>query len=347
MAAKYNSLKFSDDDSFSLIRNNILPLYNINTCNIEQIKIKNTDKDRAVFKITTNESTFCLKKVYCTEDQLLFIYSALEWLYRNNINVPTLIPSTSNDRFVKYNNFLFILTPWIYGEKCDFDNLDNLYMSSKNLAFIHKCSNNFVPIQGSFMKENYENIYISFKSRTEKLLYYYNEAFKKHDYFSKIFISCFNENFYLAENATIIASNINFNNLTKTLCHGDYVNKNIIFKDKNMWLIDFDNCAFDYASHDISHFLRRLIKRTSIDWNISLTKSIISIYDSINPLTKDDFKYILSYISYPQKYFRISKDYYSKKPKLTKEESILSLEKLASTTRTQINFIKNLEKIYC
>lgn len=347
MPSTCNNFKFSHDDSFNLIKNNILPLYNINACNIEQIKVKNTNKDRAVFKITCNDKSFCLKKVYYNESELLFIYSALEWLYRNNINVPTLIPSASKNRFVKYKNFLFILTPWIYGEKCDFDNLDNIYIASKNLAFFHRCTNNFSPIDGSSIKESYENIYTSFKGRTEKLLYYYNEAIKKHDYFSQVFISSFSENFYLAENASIIASTINFHNLTKTLCHGDYVNKNIIFKDKNMWLIDFDNCTFDYASHDISHFLRRLLKRNSINWNIPLTKSIISIYDSINPLTKDDLKYILSYISYPQKYFRISKDYYSKKPKFTKDESILSLEKLALSTKKQINFIKSLEKTYC
>ncbi len=346
MPAKYNSSKFTDDDYFTLIRTKILPLYNINSCTIEQVKVKNTNRDRAVFKVLSDDKSFCLKKVYYNEDELLFIYSALEWLYRNNINVPTLIPSTSKNRFVKYKDFLFILTPWISGEKCDFDNLDDIYISSKNLALMHKCSDNFIPINGSSIKESYENTYTSFKNHTKKLLYYYNKALERHDYFSQIFISSFNENFYLAENSTIITSTINFNNLTKTLCHGDYVNKNIIFKNKNIWLIDFDNCTFDYAAHDISHFLRRLLKRTSVNWNIPLTKSIISIYDSINPLTKDDFKYILSYISYPQKYFRISKDYYSKKPKIAKEEAIISLEKLALTTKTQINFIKNLEKIY-
>ena len=189
MPTNYNNFNFSCNDSFNLIKNNILPLYNIHSCNIEQIKVKNTNKDRAVFKITCNNKSFCLKKVYYDEGKLLFIYSALEWLYRNNINVPTLIPSISKNRFVKYKNFLFILTPWIYGKKCDFDNLDNIYIASKNLALLHKCSNNFFPINDSYTKENYEDIYTSFKSRTEKLLYYYNEAMKRHDYFSEIFIS--------------------------------------------------------------------------------------------------------------------------------------------------------------
>ncbi|MDO4534248.1 MAG: CotS family spore coat protein [Clostridium perfringens] len=338
--------KNNSSNLVEIIKNKILPLYNLKDCTIEQIKVKNTNKDRAVFKITSNNKSYCLKKVYCNENELLFIYSVLEWFYRNNLNVPNLLPSSSKNRFVKYNNLLFILTPWIYGEKCNFDNLDDIYISSKNLAFMHKCSNNFFPIKGSKIKIGYENLHMSCKNHTDKLLFCYNEALKKNDTFSKLFLSSFKDNFFLAQNSTIIASTIDFSGLTKTLCHGDYVNKNIIFENKNIWLIDFDNCAFDYASHDISHFLRRLLKRRSINWNIPLTKCIISIYDSINPLNKDDFKYILSYISYPQKYWRISKDYYSNNPKLKKEEAIESLKKLNSTMNTQINFIKELEKVY-
>lgn len=345
MSNKYNAPKFYND-SFSIIKEKILPLYNINCCDIEKVKVKNTSKDRAVFKITYNNKTYCLKKVYQNEGELLFIYSALEWLYKNNINVPRLIPSLSSNRFVNYNNFLFILTPWINGEKCDFNNLDDVLISSKNLALMHKYSKNFTAITGSTVRKNYTNIYYEFKSHTERILSLYNEAIKKQDYFSKLFLSCFCENFYLAENATLIASNINFQNLTKTLCHGDYVNKNIIFQNRDIWLIDFDNCSFDYASHDISHFLRRLLKRSSINFSAPLTNSIISIYDSIYPLNKDDLKYILAYISYPQKYFKLSKDYYSKKPKLKKEEAIASLEKLSLITKNKINFIKHLEKIY-
>ena len=331
MPPDYYNIKSISTNFIKIIENKILPLYNLNDSTIEQIKIKTTDKDRAVFKITCNNKCYCLKKVYCNENGLLFIYSVLEWFYRNNINVPKLLPTSSNKRFVKYN----------------IDNLDDIYISSKNLALMHKCSNNFFPIKNSKIKIGYENLHISSNNHTDKLLFCYNEALKRNDTFSKLFLSSFKENFFLAQNSSIMASTINFDKLTKTLCHGDYVNKNIIFQNRNIWVIDFDNCAFDYASHDISHFLRRLLKRKSINWDIPLTKSIISIYDSINPLNKDDFKYILSYISYPQKYWKISKDYYSNNPKLTKEESIENLQKLNLTMEIQINFIKELEKIYC
>ena len=47
------------------------------------IKFKDTEKQRAVYKIDYIDKSYCLKKVYYNEAELLFVYSAMEWLYRN------------------------------------------------------------------------------------------------------------------------------------------------------------------------------------------------------------------------------------------------------------------------
>ena len=43
-------------------------------------------------------------------------------MHRYNIKVPRILPTLENNRFVNYENMLFILTPWIEGCKCDYDN---------------------------------------------------------------------------------------------------------------------------------------------------------------------------------------------------------------------------------
>ena len=73
----------------------------------------------------------------------------MEWLYRNNIKVPKLLPSYDNRRYIFYENMLFILTPWVEGEKCNFDSLSDLNLSIKKLAKLNKCSKDFIPIYGS------------------------------------------------------------------------------------------------------------------------------------------------------------------------------------------------------
>ena len=88
-----NSENSSIDELLTIdtIKNNILPKYSIYNADINTVKIKDTTKQRAVFKINYNNNCYCIKKVYYDEANLLFVYSAMEWLYRNGIILIILI----------------------------------------------------------------------------------------------------------------------------------------------------------------------------------------------------------------------------------------------------------------
>ena len=71
----------------------------------------------------------------------------------------------------------------------------------------------------------------------------------------------------------------------------------LILFDENdtLYIIDFDKCKRDYCAHDISYFLRRLLKRDNTKWDLDIALAFIKYYNSINLLTNDDLKYIVSY----------------------------------------------------
>ncbi|MEG0134350.1 MAG: CotS family spore coat protein, partial [Clostridium sp.] len=91
----------------------ILPHYNLQFADVTMVKFKDTDKQRAVYRIDYKNESYCLKKVYYDESNLLYVYSAMEWLYRNDLNVPKLLSTNTNHRYISYMNMLFILTPWV------------------------------------------------------------------------------------------------------------------------------------------------------------------------------------------------------------------------------------------
>ena len=310
-----------EKELFQIATQYILPEYNLTNAEVEQIKIKETDKHRAVYKITKNSKTYCLKKIYFDEKHLLFMYSAMQWLYKNNFNVPILLKTKTGNRFVKKKNFIFILTPWVPGSKCDFDNKEHLNKAAKNLALMHKATTNFVPIKGAFLKEGYDNLYISINKHFNKLLTCYNLANKKKDRFSKIFLEYFEDNIELAKFALEVSSSINFEKLSTSLCHGDYVNKNLLINNDDIYMIDFDKCSYDYSMTDLSYFLRRLLKRSETNWDFETAKEIIMSYHQNKPLTRDDLKYLMVYLAFPQKYWRISRDYFASISKCNKKSS--------------------------
>ncbi|MGL4990857.1 MAG: CotS family spore coat protein [Sarcina sp.] len=334
MSANKNSSN-SEKELFKIATDIVLPIYGIKFDTIEQIKLKDTKKQRAVYKIISQNNIYCLKKIYFNEADLLFMYSAMQWLYKNGLKVPILLKDKFGNRYVKAKDFLFILTPWVPGIKCDFDNFIHLTMSAENLAIVHKCSKNFFPIQGSSQKKRYDNLYISINKRFNKLLSCYNTANKNKDKFSKIFLDSFDANIELAKFALEVSSTINFDNLSKALCHGDYVNKNLLIDNNCVYMIDFDKCGSDYCMADLSYFLRRLLKRNDTNWNFDIAKSIILTYDKHNKLTIDDIRYLMVYLAFPQKYWRISRDYYASIDKCNKKSCREALLSTISKTNNQ------------
>jgi len=114
------------------------------------------------------------------------------------------------------------------------------------------------------------------------------------------------------------------------------VNKNILFdSSKRLWVIDFDNCQIDYSVHDIAYFLRRILKRNTTSWDTKLTIDCLNCYEKIHPLSCDEYKYIYSYLVFPQKFWRISRDYYNNLHKCN-ENSFLTL---------LYNYVKNEDKM--
>ncbi|MCY6959689.1 CotS family spore coat protein [Clostridium brassicae] len=307
-AAKSYNLNLLSEEN---VKKCVLPHYNLEGAKIEPIKFKDTDKQRAVYRIEHSNKEYCLKKVYFGKEDLLFVYSAIEWLYRHSLNVPRILPNKYNGRFVEYEGMLFILTPWIEGEKCNYDLTLNLDKSCSTLATFHNKCNNFTPINGSSSRKGCNNLYESINKHFQQLLIHSNMAFKYKDNFSKIYLKNFNKAIYLAKKSVEALSRVNPNNLTVSLCHMDYVNKNLIFdSNSNIWIIDFDKCRMDYVAYDLSYFFRRLLKREKTCWDIDTAILCLKSYEKIRPLNIDEYYYLLGYLTFPQKYWKISKDYY-------------------------------------
>lgn len=327
------------------VKKYVLPYYGLQNSLVTQIKFKNTDKQRAVYRVDYNNKSFCLKKVYFPLDELLFVYSAIEWFYRHGINVPRILPTLDRSRYVNYKDMLFILTPWIDGEKGNYDIEEHVVSCAENLGRMHICSKKFIPLQGSSYRTGFNDIYISYEKHFKQLLNCSNLAFKYKDKFSKKFLQHFDENQIMSQITLSVASTINNNKLSKALCHLDYVNKNIIFDNsKNIWIIDFDKCKIDYCVHDLCYFMRRLLKRDNTNWDLKLAIDSINAYEKINPLSLDEYKYILVYLGFPQKYWKISRDYYKNIKKCNKASFYKLLSKAVENDENQLKFIYSFGK---
>lgn len=333
------------------LKQNVLSNYNFNILNIENIKFKDTEKQRAVFKISSSKGDKCLKKVYYDEPTLLFIYSVIEWLNVKGISCPKLIPTKQGLRYVKYNNNLFIATNWIDGRKCNYDDNSDVIASARNLAKIHKFSKGFKPIPGSIIHKNDPDIIPSYSKHFLQLLEFSNKAFIIKDKFSKLYLDSFDYNIEKAQESVYLLSTIDFSKplgdevSLYAICHNDYVNKNIIFsEDENIHIIDFDKTKMDAPVFDICSFLKRILKRKNTSWDFEVFRSAIEGYEEIRPLSEREYKTILAILMFPQKYWKISRDYYRNIKKCNKESFATILKKIVKQQEDHSNFCLKLKE---
>ncbi|WP_297634681.1 CotS family spore coat protein [uncultured Clostridium sp.] len=326
------------------IRQKVLSYYGLEHATIKVIKAKDTDKQRVVYKITYKNRSYCLKKVYFNEENLLFVYSALEWLFKNNINTPKLLNTLEGDKYVSLDGMLFILTIWIDGTKCNSNQTNHIIAAVKQLSYVHKSSKNFIPIKGSKKREGFTDIYITTLKHFNQILLSYNCAIKCNDIFSETFLEFFDMYLEISKFSLELSSRVNHDNLSRSLCHGDYVSKNLIFdRMDNIWLIDLDKCKLEYSMNDFGYFLRRLLRREKTAWNVELTLRLFREYNTFNKMTIDDFRYLISYISFPQKYWKISKDYFKNRKKCNEEFFLDTILKSGDKISAHIDFIRTIQ----
>lgn len=322
----------------------MLKNYNINNEEIILLKEKNLKNPRAIYKINNNNKSYSFKKIYYNESELLFVYSAMKWCLSLLINVPHFLKSNDGYPYTKDSNgTLYVLSKWIDGERLDYDDIENTKSSFNLLAHLHIGTKKFFPIRYSKNRTGFLSLNTKKHRYIKHLNNYYNIAKNENDYFSQIFLECFEKQKKLLDIALLYSLKINYSNLNSSLCHLDFVNKNILIDKDNISVIDFDRCKFDYRIHDICYSLNRILKREFTNWDIPIFNELISTYNDIYTLNKDEFLYMICYLSMPSKFISTSKLYYSSKEDDVRKHAIKTLEKLSIRVDKKINFINHLE----
>lgn len=332
------------------IKKYILSKYPYQILDIIPIKFKDTDKQRAVYKFESDDGSKCLKKLYFDESNLLFVYSIIQWFYISGIKVPKILPTKSGERFVNHNNNLFIVTDWINGRKCDYDNDEDICIVAKNLGKMHRCSYNFIPIKGSFIRRDDTDWYRTFNRRCLQFLQFSNSAYNHRDDFSKNYLSTFDYNFERARHAIGVLSLIDNEELMypaenlNTICHLDYVNKNLILTySGELYVIDFDKSKIDIPIHDLGTFLKRILKRNKTSWDYDILTMTLCNYEKERELSLTELLGLFAFLEFPQKYWKVSRDYFNNRKECNRKLFISMLSRVNTQIEDHYQFCKKFQ----
>ena len=282
------------------------------------IKIEVLKANKGVYYLRTNKGERCLKKINYGPQKLLFVYGAKEHLIKNGFNmVDRYFLNVEGEPYALVNEDLYTLSEWLEGRECDFHNVEEVKLAAKTLATMHEASKGYDPPENSKLKSDLGRWPHLMEKRIKSLDKMRDMIRKKNNKSEFDLLYLKSMEFYkeMGKKAFDTLQSSAYYDLCsvtekeKSFCHHDFTYHNIILDDNNdVHVIDFDFCKREVRTFDISNFMIKVLKR--VDWDINFAKAIIESYNSVSPLSKEEYQVLYAYLQFPQRYWRLANRYY-------------------------------------
>jgi CotS family spore coat protein len=303
---------------------------------------------RKVFVLLTNEGKKILKLTDSSEERILFINEALNYIYKEYNDVLSYYVNKDGKIVHRFRENTYVLLDMIEGREATFTNPIEIEMCAKSIANMHKASKGiFNKLNGDIVKGNLgEYLPYQFNKAKEDLdnIKEYVKRFRHKDEFDKIFLENVDNNIYQIQKAIELLAMCEYNSMLedfnkRVLCHNDLAHHNFIIDGDRVKIIDFDYCKIDTRAVDVANYVIRVIKNSYYD--ISKFKLVLDSYNSIEKLSKQEIKLIYSIISFPRDFVTIVRDYYYKQKKWDYEVFLNRLNDKISNENYRKDLIEN------
>lgn len=318
------------------------------------IKIENIKPNRGVYYVKTDQGMRCLKKINYGIQKLLFVYGAKEHLRGNGFStVDKYYLNIEGLPYALVNEDIYTLSEWIEGRECDFQNRDDLVSAAINLAKLHSSSRGYEPPENSKLKTDLGRWPHLMDKRIKSFEKMRDMARKKSckTPFDLNYIKTVQFYKDLGKRAVHVLENSKYMDLCRiteeeeSFCHHDYTYHNIIIDEENkVNVIDFDYCKREIRVYDISNFMIKVLKR--VGWDVDYAKVIIDSYNTISPLSEDEYKVLFAFLLFPQRFWRLSNRYYYNEVNWAQATFNKKIDELNEEQEAYLRFIEDFKQFY-
>jgi len=274
-----------------------------------------------VWQVRCRQGEFALKRTYASKERLVFIASALLYLEQQQFPwFARLVRTAAGEPFLAEGNGFWLATRWIPGRGCDFRRRQDCLAAARTLAAMHLMARGLTPPPGSRPKTMYRLWPEKYEERIAEL-----QAFQKLlamkgrlNEFEKGYLKALPRGLELARQALELLHSPAYQQVAadceqqQTFIHRDVADRNfIIHPEGRALLIDFDYCRQDLPVADVARLIQRSLKRQG--WRPEVAAAILAAYEEVRPLSPDEKTVIAAFLTFPQKFWRLSNRYFYRK----------------------------------
>ncbi len=300
--------------------------------NVQGIELIQGGQMALVWKVMTDDGPRCLKRMNRPEKKSLFSINAQNYLAKKGARVPGIIPTKQGSLYAKQGPFLFVLYDWIEGRTFDITLPEDMEWIMKGLANYHLDSVGYVPPSGIpiFTKlGRWPNHYVK---RCQQMRSWKMLAEKTpEDPFSKLYVQEIDYFIDFGEETLLKLQDSHYPDWVAkckarpNLCHQDYGTGNTLLANDEVWVIDLDTTTFDLPIRDLRKMIIPSMGDTGV-WNDDVINHMLKGYESVNPLSVDQKKVMLTDMLFPYELHEITREKYGKKNEVLEDELAIAMQ---------------------
>lgn len=271
---------------------------------------------RGVYMASTDKGEKILKKVEYTKEELKFIYNVLNYIRNKFSRVVDFVKDNNGEIYTIWDGNMYCIMDLVQGKECNFSNPVDLSIAAKSLGELHIASEGFKT--NLYTKYNNGKLIDTFKRRIQEMEFFKSIAsvHENKTEFDEIFLKTVD--YYINEiekSANMLQKSCYYKLCSEedkiVVCHHDLAYHNILINNNEAYFVDFDYAIIDLKVHDLCNFINKVIKNFAFD--IEKSNSIIENYCVNNSLSKREMEVLYAMLTFPEDFYSISKDYYTKR----------------------------------
>ncbi|MBU3189044.1 CotS family spore coat protein [Clostridium bowmanii] len=314
---------------------------------------------RKVFILDTDKGDKVLKKVSYGTSRLEFINYGIEYIKNNNFNrIIEFEKTKDNFIYVPWKDEIYCIMSLVEGRECEYSNPVDVILISKALAELHRASSGLINDEAFEMliAKNHKQYFCgkmieNFNEKLRELIFFKSIAnlYENKNEFDYIFleqVQYYEEN--IIQSIKILQSSEYHNLCTEkekvVFCHHDLAHHNILINKEEVYFLDFDYAIVDLRVHDICNFINKAVK--DFAYNIEKCHSILDEYTQVNPLDSRELKVLYGLLSFPEDFYGVSRDYYTRKKQWSEEVFLNRLKRKVEYREDREKFLEDFKNHY-
>lgn len=305
---------------------------------------------RKAFILCTDKGNKILKKVSYPLEELTFIYNSLNYINKNFNRTISFVKTLEGDIYTLWNDEVYFIMDLVKGRESEFSNPIDLKITSKSLAQFHKAGegiNSYI----NFKNRNSCGAFIdNLKRKKEEIVFFksISKLYEDKNEFDQMFLENVDHNIYEAQKSISILENSKYYEICNSkekvvLCHHDLAHHNVIIKANKGYFIDFDYSIIDLKVHDLCNYITKAVKNSG--YHIEKAKDILDEYVKINNIDQDEMEVLYGMLTFPEDFYSISRDYYTKRKDWSLDTFINRIDKKTCLSQERSDFLFEFEKL--